>query len=270
MSGDWSAGAVSDPERILGFLETDRLYAAYAIGDLEPELFAQCEWAGAEKDGRLQALGLHFRGLEPAAYFLMGDPDGVRRILREVLHPQRVSLTCRAEHVTAAGESYAWEGEPCSMWRMALRSREIPAGGQACVRMTAGHAPRIRELVVRGAVSGFAAAQIEQGVFFGIFERDLLVSVAGTHLVSPRYSVAGVGNIVTRPERRGQGLGRAAVSAVLAELVRIGIRDIVLNVRQDNAPAIRLYEKLGFERYCGFLEGPAASRSTGLPLHATS
>jgi len=236
MNGTWIAREITDKVRILEYLETDRLYAAYAIGDLEPGLFAECTWGGAERDGRLRAIGLHFCGLEPAAFFLMGDPEGVRMVLRDALHPERVYLTCRAEHLPAVGESYAWEGEPRSMWRMALRRRDIPQGEKDCVRMTAGHAEQIRKLIAQGDISGFAAAQIQQGVFYGIYEDELLVSAAGTHLVSPNYGVAGVGNIVTHPEYRGRGYGQAAVGAVLAELVRIGIRDIVLNVRVPRRP----------------------------------
>ena len=56
---------------ILGFLETDRLYAAYAIGDLEPGLFEQCEWFGAMDGGgaraRGEAAGPARLGLRPGA-----------------------------------------------------------------------------------------------------------------------------------------------------------------------------------------------------------
>ena len=262
MRGNWIAGPLSDKERIFAFLESDRLYGSYAIGDLEPELFAQCAWAGAEKEGQLRALGLQFGGLQIPALFLMGEAEGVRIILQDALHPGRAELTCRAEHLPAVGEFYTWEGEPRLMWRMELRRRDFSPRESACVRLDAGQAEQIRNLIALEDISGFAAAQIEQGVFFGIYENGRMVSVAGTHLVSRYYSVAGVGNIVTHPEYRGRGYGRTAVGAVLAELLRIGIRDIVLNVRQDNAPAFHLYEKLGFERHCAYLEGPASVRDT--------
>jgi ribosomal protein S18 acetylase RimI-like enzyme len=264
MIGNWITGLLTDKERILAFLESDRLYASYAIGDLEPGLFAQCTWAGAEQNGRLRALGLHFRGLEPAAFFLMGDPGGVHRIFRDALHPGYADLTCRTEHMPAVGGSYAWEEEPRPMWRMALQRRDLPPGDAVCVRLGTGQAGQIRNLITDKDLSGFAPAQIDPGVFFGICADGRLVSVAGTHLVSPKYSMAGVGNIVTHPEYRGRGYGQKAVGAVLAELVRIGIRDIVLNVRQDNAPALHIYEKLGFERYCPFFEGKTSIRENGI------
>jgi predicted GNAT family acetyltransferase len=101
---------------------------------------------------------------------------------------------------------------------------------------------------------------------------DQLVAVAGTHLVSPTYNVAAVGNVFTHPNYRGRGFGTATTSAVVDELLESGIRDIVLNVSRGNAIAVRLYERLGFERYCPFLEGPAfASRTTNRqPTPATA
>ena len=35
----WKASELTDKAQILSYLETDRLYAAYAIGDLEPGMF---------------------------------------------------------------------------------------------------------------------------------------------------------------------------------------------------------------------------------------
>jgi ribosomal protein S18 acetylase RimI-like enzyme len=259
----WKARELTDKPQILAYLETDRLYAAYAIGDLEPELFAQSTWVGAERAGQLQALILHFRGLQPPALFLMGHVEGLRVILERALRPGRVYLTCRREHLPMTRDFYAWDAS-MAMWRMVLKPERFRAVTGDCIRLTAEHFDCLRELYALGGGVGFARAQVEHGVFRGLFVDGRLVAVAGTHLVSPTYGVAAVGNVFTHPGYRGRGYGTATTSAVVAGLVERGFRDIVLNVSQDNGPAIHIYNKLGFERHSAFFEGRASSRE--LPI----
>ena len=248
--------------RILPYLETDRLYAAYAIGDLEPGLFEQCTWVGAEQAGELKAVALHFRGLDPPALLLMGEVDGLRAVLLEDLFPERVYLTCRTEHLAMAREFYAWD-EPILMWRMALqRARFQPVEGD-CVLLTQRHTDQLTALYALGEGNAFSPSQIGLGVFYGISVGGRLVSVAGTHLVSPTYGVAAVGNIFTHPDHRNLGYGTMTTGAVVTHLLQTGIRDIILNVGQENRVAIRIYEGLGFERHCPYLEGPAWRRTAG-------
>ena len=71
-----------------------------------------------------------------------------------------------------------------------------------------------------------------------------MVAAAGTHLLSRRERVATIGNVYTRRDCRGRGLGRIVMSAVREALA--GIDTIGLNVRVDNRAAIRVYESLGF------------------------
>jgi ribosomal-protein-alanine N-acetyltransferase len=50
------------------------------------------------------------------------------------------------------------------------------------------------------------------------------------------------------PQRRGQGVGRALVTA-LVEQVRLThpeLRDVILRVRPESSPAIRAYAAAGF------------------------
>jgi predicted GNAT family acetyltransferase len=103
----------------------------------------------------------------------------------------------------------------------------------------------------------FFSSMLAQGVFFGMREGDELVAAAGTHLAAASESVAAVGNVYTRRDRRGSGLAARATGAVIRELVRLGLRTIALNVEQRHATAIRIYERLGFFRYCAFCEGRA-------------
>jgi GNAT superfamily N-acetyltransferase len=252
--GTWKAGELTDRSQILAYLETDRLYAGYAIGDLEPAMFEQSTWAGAERESRLQALVLHFRGLRPPALFLMGDADGLRAILEDVLCPEWVCLTCRPGHLPMTRGFYVWV-DAIPMWRMALRrARFRPAMGD-CVRLAPAHAGQLAALYALGGGDAFSPAQLQHGAFYGVLVEGHLVATAGTHLVSSTYGVAAVGNVFTHPDHRGRGYATATTSAVVAELFQRGIRDIVLNVSQDNAVAVHVYERLGFERYCPFLEG---------------
>jgi ribosomal protein S18 acetylase RimI-like enzyme len=255
----WQTSVLTDKSQILAYLETDRLYAAYAIGDLEPGMYEQCTWAGAARGGQLGALALHFSGLTLPALVLMGNPEGLRAILSAELCPERAYLTCRESLLPVTQAFYAWE-KMDPMWRMVLQpDRFRPALGDA-VRLTPDQAEDLIALYAEGWGGAFMPAQVAQGVFYGVYADGQMVAVAGTHLVSPTYGVAAMGNIYTHPGYRGRGYGTATTAAVADALLRMGIRDVVLNVHQGNALAIRLYERLGFYRHCPFLEGPANAR----------
>ena len=42
---------------------------------------------------------------------------------------------------------------------------------------------------------------------------------------------------------------------------RSGARDVVLNVRQDNGPAVAVYRRLGYHVHAPYFEGPAVRRA---------
>ena len=109
---------------------------------------------------------------------------------------------------------------------------------------------------------------VEQGVFYGIYEGPNLIAAAGTHLVAPSEGVAAIGNVYTRRDRRGQGLATQVTGAVAAELLRLMPPSaiIALNVVQTNLAAVKVYERLGFARYCAFYEGLAHRRLPASPL----
>ncbi|WP_225853442.1 GNAT family N-acetyltransferase [Micromonospora sp. AMSO1212t] len=91
------------------------------------------------------------------------------------------------------------------------------------------------------------------GQYVGGRERGRLGAVAGVHVFAPRWRVAALGNVTTHPDVRGRGLGAGVVAALCAGL-RASVDHVTLNVRADNAAAVRLYERLGFSRVAGFTE----------------
>jgi GNAT superfamily N-acetyltransferase len=260
----WTTKPITNKSEILEFLETDRLYAAYAIGDLEPEFFEQCQWFGAvpstgEAPGRLGALALRFAGLKPPALFLMGEAAGLVALLAQAALPGEVCLTCRQEHLRTAQDAYDLE-RPTPMWRMVLRQELFRPEKGRCVRLGPQDLARLEAFYATGGGEAYSPRQVEQGVFFGTEVKGQLVSVAGTHLVSQVHSIGAVGNVFTVPAWRGHNYAAITTSAVVCELLDHGIRTIVLNVSQANAEAIRVYERLGFECYCPFIEGLGVRR----------
>jgi ribosomal protein S18 acetylase RimI-like enzyme len=55
-------------------------------------------------------------------------------------------------------------------------------------------------------------------------------------------------SLAVAPEHRGKKFGRALLCHCLAELRKEGALDVTLEVGVENAPAIALYESLGFSK----------------------
>ena len=237
-------------------LTADRPYAALAIGDLEPRRFAMSTFAVAEADGRIGGLALHFRGITPSPLQLMGDNAGLRAIMNELLCPESAYVVARPEHVPVVEGFCDW-GRPGLMLRMAMRSEDFRGKDSDCVRLTTSDLDDLTAFYADGGVNSFSPEHMEYNVFYGVFEEGHLVAAAGTHLVSRTYGVAAVGSVYTAASYRGRGYGTATTSAIVDDLARQGIQDIVLTVGQENEGAVRVYERLGFRRHCPIVAGPA-------------
>jgi ribosomal-protein-alanine N-acetyltransferase len=74
---------------------------------------------------------------------------------------------------------------------------------------------------------------------------DRVVGYAGLALAPP--DEAWIQNVGVRKDAQRQGIGRRLVEALLAEAARHGIRQVLLEVAVDNAPAQKLYAGYGFE-----------------------
>jgi ribosomal protein S18 acetylase RimI-like enzyme len=261
--GPWRCRRLTDRGEIEGFLARDRVYAAYALADLEPPLAPQAAWYGALRGERVCALALLYAGLQPPVLFLMGEPTGLALLLSTTIREREVYVNSLPEHlpIVAAHYSYA---EPAEMRRMAVTSlcfRPDPRAGLA-ERLTPGSQAEIQRLFSASgwSVIAFGPDQLSSGSYFGVREGGRLVAVAGTHVVDPVHRLAAVGNVFTHPERRERGYAGACTSRVTEELLRQGM-DVVLNVKAGNAPALHVYHRLGYDERLTFYEMPARRRS---------
>jgi GNAT superfamily N-acetyltransferase len=248
-------------EEIYDFLMEDRLYAAYAICDLEPTLFRQCEWYAAATNGRLTALCLVFTGLPPERMFLMGSEEDLEPVLAEFPGSRRAFVACRPQHLGALGRFYSL-GKIEVMSRMVLSpDRFTPVDG-IVQRLGPSHVSLLQDLYRWYGDVAFAPYQLEQGVFYGVELDGRLVATAGTHVVSRTYRLGIVGNVFTHPNYREKGYAAACTSAVVEELLSLSL-DVVLNAGQRNEAANKLYRRLGFNVYCSFVETLAVHRDLG-------
>ena len=117
--------------------------------------------------------------------------------------------------------------------------------------MTADHVPQIAEL----EKICFDDPWSEKSIASELNNRLSLwlVAVDGMRLVGYVGSQSVLGetdmmNIAVHPDYRRQGIAEALIECLIAALMDKGNHSLMLEVRVSNAPARKLYEKLGFQQ----------------------
>lgn len=234
------------------FLAQDRLYAAYAICDLEEREFGRTRWGAAWDGDELVAVGLEYTGPTPQPVFVMGRGDGISAVLRDVIKPRTAYIAAQASMLPAVEAHYRVDPGPqmIRMWVDRARFRPYPATVQRLLPVEIGELNKLYQL---GFASWLPSSAIADGVYYGMRVNGRLVAAAGTHVVSHSARLAVVGNVLTQVEHRGRGFATAVTGAVTAELLRT-CDQVVLNVRADNPPAINAYRRLGYAEHTRFEE----------------
>ena len=241
---------LTDKSEIRRRLNIDREWSLYALADLDDGMFEHCDWWGVN-----DSLALVFGALPIRPIFVLGDAESTRQLLA-ALPVTAGYLNLKPHQLEAAKKIYRYR-ELHQMQRMFLEDLQQPVG--TAEPLTTRDLEQVERLYASGDGGGiaFAPFQLDTGLFYGIRKGAELVSVAGVHAVSRHESVAGVGNIFTRPDYRGQGLAQIVTSAVATTLKEAGIRTIGLNVELTNTAAIRVYERVGFRTHFSYYEGMA-------------
>ncbi len=247
-----SVRSTSDRRLLRSFLERDRLYAAYAICDLEDREFDRTRWGIALATDEPVAVAMEYSGLTPQPLFVMGRSDGIEALLRDVIRPRAAYVAAREEALPAVAASYRIDPGPpmVRMWVDRARFRPFPSDVRRLLPVEIGELNRLYQL---GFASWLPSSAIAEGVYYGIRVGGKLVSAAGTHVVSPSARLGVVGNVFTHVDFRGRGYATAVTGAVTQELLRT-CDQVVLNVRSDNPPALQAYRRLGYAEYSRFEE----------------
>jgi len=191
--GSVVARATTDRELLRSFLERDRLYAAYALCDLEDREFGRTRWGVAQQGDEVVAVALEYSGMTPQPVFLMGEPDGLDAILRDVIRPRAAYLAALPELLSTVEHHYRVDPGPpmVRMWVDRTTFRPYPATVQRLLPSEIGDLNRLYQL---GFAAWLPSSAIAEGVYYGIRVNGTLVAAAGTHVISERAGL-GVGEL---------------------------------------------------------------------------
>jgi ribosomal protein S18 acetylase RimI-like enzyme len=251
---------VHDKAGLEAFLLKHREVNFYHLGDLDDFFWPYTTWYALKEAGELAAVFLLFTALEiPILLGIDNDnQDQMQALLGSILsllpHKFYALLSPGLEAILAGTYHLEPHGEH-AMMVLKDPDKLAPVDTRTSRQLKDTDIDRLNALY-KASYPGhwFTARMLETGQYFGIaVENNELVSVAGVHVYAPEYKIAALGNIVTHPAYRGQGLGTAVTAAVCNNLLKT-VDLIGLTVESENQAAIHLYEKLGFEKVAPYYE----------------
>jgi ribosomal protein S18 acetylase RimI-like enzyme len=246
------AVSIHAKEMVEAFARRNPFLHLYEIGDLDDFFWPHTTWYALQDGGQLQQLALLYTGARLPTLLAYADPpvDGMRQLLQALLPvlPRRFYAHLHAQAVDILAADYQIQPHGAHH-KMGLTdpTRLAQFDTTGVVRLSPTNVDEL-DALYRASYPGhwFTPRMLETGYYFGIRRRTTLVSVAGVHVFSLVYRVAAIGNVTTRPDLRGHGLGTVVTARLCQELLRAGIEHIGLNVKADNRAAIGCYERLGF------------------------
>ena len=268
---------VRDRADARAFFERDRPWAAWALSSLGTD-----DWPYARlwvDDTTSVALWTFDHPLWGGAVTTFGADAALDALIRTAALPRRAFVKALPPARPALAARYRFEWLDPIM-RMAVTAdtfrpavdapQSEPLGaehGEELARLYAGwpesrfHVGRLRHGYwyegIRESGCQDERERGHQGVRGSGHESGQLVAVAENGIRSIEEGVAVVQGVYVHPRWRGRGLARAVTAALTARLLAAGARDVVLDVRAENAAARVAYERLGYRVHARFLGGPA-------------
>ena len=245
-------------EAILGLAGEDPVLNAFIIYDWL-ELRDRCRFYLAIRgpSGRLEALCAVYPSVRFDSIIPRGSPEGIKAILAKIEPEKAVFPVLRPEDAGAVLDALGPRAGPIyNALLMACSPGDFrPAVAHDVVKLGPGHAGLFRRFLLEERSERGHRPTLEQArerlgderrPVFAIIRDGRIVSLALIFLSTP--DVAFVGGVYTVPELRNRGLATSVTSMATEEALRLsGLAALI--VRADNAPAIRVYEKVGYRPY---------------------
>jgi len=246
-----------DKEIIYQFLRKNIGLHLYAIGDLDDFFWSRTSWFALMENQDIKIIALLYTGMNiPTLQILYeGDSFYAEILVKEILQilPRKfygllstglLGLMSKQFEIEYYGKYY----------KMELKKLVPELNDLHIHPLTIGDILEIQEFFKTAYPHNwFDSRMLETNKYLGYYMDDRLAGVSGIHVYSREYRVAGLGNIATHPEYRGQGIG-FTLTSVLCQNLQKEVDVIGLNVRSDNAFAIKCYNSIGFDIIATFDE----------------
>jgi predicted GNAT family acetyltransferase len=114
------------------------------------------------------------------------------------------------------------------------------------IQLDTRHAAQALELARAMRPGPFGRRTIELGDYFGLFESDRLIAMAGERMFAG--ALREISGVCTHPEFQGRGLARRLMRKLVRRQMGRGETPF-LHVMRDNGQARALYRRMGFREY---------------------
>jgi ribosomal protein S18 acetylase RimI-like enzyme len=246
-------------DEIESFFRQNKFLHNYSIGDLDDFFWHHTEWFALMEQGQIEQIALLYDMDELPVLLALTDVNlnSMRYFLSSIAHllPRRfyAHLTPSLNNVFDNYFSGASHGLHCKMGLMDARKLD-KVDSSAVIQLSSADLPELMKLYEESYPGNwFSPKMLATGFYYGMREGGKLASVAGVHVYSEEFKVAALGNITTHPDFRGKGLAKIATAELCKSLLQ-KVDFIGLNVKSDNASAIKCYKNLGFEHVADYEE----------------
>jgi ribosomal protein S18 acetylase RimI-like enzyme len=229
---------------------------------LDDFYFSHCQWAADYHErARIEEAVLIYSGLATPTVLAFGSTDRFGSLLDELIDLLPREFFChyqkdyRNKLLSQYNEKTLGAFIKMRLKNYAKQNSISQSVSDKIKRLDNTHCELLTEFYkVSYPESYFDKRMLETGMYFGYFENNEIVTVAGIHVDSEQYSVTALGNIATNPKYRNKGLAKIVTARLLNEIT--STREVItLNVKAENSAAIKCYSDLGFVKTHDYCEG---------------
>jgi ribosomal protein S18 acetylase RimI-like enzyme len=240
-----------DKQKLITHFRKDPVLFAYHIGDLDDFFFPLCKWPALTNDNdEIEEAILIYNNPLFVTVMAFGLSESFESFLQKEIDNLPNKFFCHFQDKCRDIFKSNFTEEPLGKHlKMKLNNftKQHHDNDKNIIRLEMTHLDLVEDFYSKVSPGGyFDPRMLITKKFFGYIENDILKSIAGLHVYSDEYKIAVLGSIATHPDYRRRGLA-TKVTSILTEELSAEKKLVCLNVKADNMPAIKCYEKIGFE-----------------------